>query len=76
MSVKQLAEGHERAWKQVYGWSAIARRLWNARNFKPLALSVNVGYRFYARNLHKYYNCDWQINPMAITPVPSLTGSA
>lgn len=69
MSVQQLAEGHERAWKKVYRWSAIARRLWNARNYRPLALSVNMGYRFYAHHLHEYYNCDVQINPAIINPL-------
>lgn len=63
MTVAELVEGHERAWKQVYRWSAIAKRLWRTKNFQPLAISVNFGYRFYAHNLHQYYNCDWQIDP-------------
>lgn len=61
MSVQELAIGHERAWKQVYSWSSIAKRLWAARNFQPLALTANLGYRFYAHNLHRYYTCDWPI---------------
>ena len=72
MSVAQLAQGHEQAWKSVYAWSAIARRLWNARNFQPLALSVNLGYRFYAHNLHRFYNCDWQVDTLF---APSLKGA-
>ncbi|MCI5223236.1 MAG: radical SAM protein, partial [Candidatus Electrothrix sp. AR4] len=64
MRVSQLAEGHERAWKQVYGWKAMAQRLWNARNFQPLGISANIGYRFYAHNLDRFYTCDWQINPV------------
>lgn len=62
MTVEQLVKGHERAWKAVYSWGAIGKRLWNARNFKPMAWSVNMGYRFYAHNLHKFYTCDWPIN--------------
>lgn len=62
MSVRELAEGHERAWKQVYRWSSIARRLWVAGNFRPLAITANLGYRFYAHNLHRYYTCDWPIH--------------
>ena len=69
MSVLQLMEGHERAWKSVYDWSSIGKRLWHAKNFQPLALSANLGYRFYSRNLHKFYNCDWQINPLIPNPV-------
>lgn len=61
MSVRELAEGHERAWKKCYRISSIARRLWAARNFRPLALTVNLGYRFYAHNLHRFYNCDWPL---------------
>lgn len=68
MSAQQLAEGHERAWKAVYRWSAIGRRLWNARNFKPLLISANLGYRFYAHNLHRFYNCDWQLDPLMPDP--------
>jgi radical SAM superfamily enzyme YgiQ (UPF0313 family) len=66
MSVRELAEGHERAWKKVYRWSSIARRLWVARNFQPLALTANLGYRFYAHNLHRYYTCDWPIQAMPL----------
>lgn len=72
MSVVQLAKGHERAWKMVYRYSTIARRLWNARNFRPLALSVNLGYRFYAHHLHEYYNCDVQINPVFSNPFAGI----
>jgi len=68
MTAKQLADGHERAWKKVYRWSSIAKRLWNAKNFKALALSANLGYRFYAHHLHKFYNCDWPINPVLPNP--------
>lgn len=62
MSAQQLADGHERAWKQVYGWGAIARRLWRARNASPVAISANVGYRFYAHHLHSFYTCDWPLD--------------
>jgi radical SAM superfamily enzyme YgiQ (UPF0313 family) len=73
MSVRELAEGHERAWKKVYRWSSIARRLWAARNFHPLALTANLGYRFYAHNLHRFYTCDWPIQ--ALPSRPGITGS-
>jgi len=76
MSVAQLAQGHERAWKSVYAWSAIGRRLWNARNFQPLALSVNLGYRFYAHNLHRFYNCDWQVDTLFAPPLQAAIASA
>ncbi|MBC8210858.1 MAG: B12-binding domain-containing radical SAM protein [Gammaproteobacteria bacterium] len=68
MSIEELAQGHERAWKKVYRWSSIGKRLWRAKNFSTLALSANFGYRFYAHNLHRFYNCDWQIDPLFPNP--------
>jgi radical SAM superfamily enzyme YgiQ (UPF0313 family) len=68
MTVRQLIEGHERAWRKVYNWSSIARRLWKAGNFTPLALSANMGYQFYSRHLHDFYNCDWQIDTLVPNP--------
>lgn len=73
MSVQELAEGHERAWKKVYRWSSITKRLWAARNFRPLALTANLGYRFYAHHLHKFYTCDWPVQ--ALPPLPGITSA-
>jgi radical SAM superfamily enzyme YgiQ (UPF0313 family) len=64
MSPAQLNAGHERAWKGVYRYSAIARRLWKARAFQPLTIAANLGYRFYAHNLHRFYTCDWHLSPL------------
>jgi radical SAM superfamily enzyme YgiQ (UPF0313 family) len=72
MSVEQLANGHQDAWKKVYRYSSIAKRLWNAGNFRSLVLSVNLGYRFYAHHLHDYYNCDMQINPLFTNPFTGI----
>ena len=27
----------------------------------PVRLGTNLGYRFYAHHLHRFYNCDWII---------------
>ena len=72
MSVRELNTGHERAWKQAYAWAAIAKRLMQARNFSPLAVSANLGYRFYAHHLHRFYNCDWQTDVLFPNPLPLL----
>jgi len=71
MSPQELAEGHEWAWKAVYAHSAIAKRLWKARNFNPMGVAVNMGYRFYAHNLNKFYTCDWPIQslPPIVSPI-------
>ena len=58
MTPEELLKGHEHAWKKVYGWRNMAKRLRNAGNFTFLKLSVNLGYRFYAHNLHRFYTCD------------------
>jgi hypothetical protein len=58
MTPEELLQGHERAWKKAYGWRGMTKRLRNAGNFSFLKLSANLGYRFYAHNLHRFYNCD------------------
>lgn len=69
MTPLELATGHERAWKKAYRYGSIARRLWKARAYEPLAVAANLGYRFYAHNLHRFYTCDWHL---AAAPLPSL----
>ena len=59
MTPEALQRGHERAWKQAYSLGAIASRLWRARVAPQVSLAANLGYRFYARNLHRFYTCDW-----------------
>jgi hypothetical protein len=34
---------------------------------KWVALSANLGYRYYAHNLERFYNCDWIIGGRART---------
>jgi hypothetical protein len=64
MSVQELQEGIEIAWKRAYSIppSSDARRSpapW------PVRLGTNLGYRFYAHNLSRFYNCDWIIGRSA-----------
>lgn len=73
MSVKELQEGHEAAWRHAYKATNIARRLGKSRIQLPIAIMANMGYRFYAHNLHRYYNCDWFIGqPGAPRQAPTL----
>ena len=55
MTPEELLKGNEYAWKKAYGWKNMTKRLMNAGNFSFLKLSVNLGYRFYAHNLHRFY---------------------
>ncbi len=75
MTPAQLQEGHERAWRPAYSWRSIASRLLRARVDPHLTLAANVGYRFYARNLHRFYNCDWflGLGPETRAPAPPLS---
>jgi radical SAM superfamily enzyme YgiQ (UPF0313 family) len=59
MSVKELQLGAERAWKLAYGWRSIASRLRHSPAPWHVRAITNLGYRFYAHNLHRFYNCDW-----------------
>jgi radical SAM superfamily enzyme YgiQ (UPF0313 family) len=61
MTVRQLQEGTELAWKYAYSFSSIAARLRKSPAPPWVALTTNLGYRFYAHNLHRFYNCDWVI---------------
>jgi radical SAM superfamily enzyme YgiQ (UPF0313 family) len=73
MSVSELQQGTEIAWKHAYSWSSIARRLAHSPAPWPVKLGTNLGYRFYANHLSQFYNCDWIIGrtPAAGEPVRS-----
>lgn len=59
MSPGELEKGSHTAWRKAYKYSAI----WKRRKSSParllLYLAANTGYRFYARNLSRFYTCDW-----------------
>lgn len=59
MSVDELQRGIEEAWRYAYSLPSIARRLAASPSPWAVRLGANFGYRFYARNLHRFYNCDW-----------------
>src|SRR5688572_6294565 len=68
MTVDQLQRGTERAWKLAYGWRSIASRLRHSPAPLHVRLMTNLGYRFYAHNLHRFYNCDWMIESTRAAP--------
>jgi radical SAM superfamily enzyme YgiQ (UPF0313 family) len=61
LSVPELQEGTEIAWKHAYSFRSIARRIRHSPAPWPVKLGTNFGYRFYAHNLSRFYNCDWII---------------
>ncbi len=61
MSVQELQQGVEVAWKHAYSFRSIARRIGHSPAPWPVKLGTNLGYRFYAHHLSRFYNCDWII---------------
>jgi radical SAM superfamily enzyme YgiQ (UPF0313 family) len=53
MSPERLQEGMEWAWKQSYTWGSMFTRVVGSRCVLPLSISLNLGYRYYARHLHE-----------------------
>ena len=72
MTVADLAKGHEKAWKMAYRFSSIIKRIGKSRIQIPLSIAANLGYRFYAHNLHQFYNCDWFIGQQTASPLEAL----
>jgi radical SAM superfamily enzyme YgiQ (UPF0313 family) len=61
MSVRELEEGAETAWKHAYSYRSIVSRLSHSPAPWSVRLATNFGYRFYANHLSRFYNCDWII---------------
>jgi radical SAM superfamily enzyme YgiQ (UPF0313 family) len=61
LSVDELQQGTEAAWKYAYSFRSIARRIAHSPAPWPVKVGTNLGYRFYAHNLSRFYNCDWII---------------
>jgi len=76
MTVEELQRGIERAWRHAYSFPSIAKRLRYTPAPIAVAISANLGYRFYAHNLHKFYNCDWIIQSRLSTALGQTQGSA
>ena len=74
LTVKELQQGTEAAWKHAYGLRSIARRIAHSPAPWPVRLGTNLGYRFYANNLSRFYNCDWIIGrtPAAVPLVAEM----
>jgi hypothetical protein len=71
MSVAELQLGTEQAWKHAYSVGSIARRIAHSPAPWPVRLGTNLGYRFYAHRLHRFYNCDWMIGRGGSSSSPS-----
>lgn len=70
MTAAELEEGSRRAWRQTYSLAGIAQRWRGTAASTPLFLAANFGYRHYARNLDKFYTCDWFLPREPTTKIP------
>ena len=61
MTADTLQRGNVAAWRRVYGYGSIARRMRQTPVSKLMFLGANMGYRFYANRLDKFYTCDWRL---------------
>jgi radical SAM superfamily enzyme YgiQ (UPF0313 family) len=53
MSPERLQEGLEWTWKQSYSWRSMFVRILGSRCVPLLSISLNLGYRYYAKHLHQ-----------------------
>jgi len=65
MTAEELLRKTGWAWKQTYRYMSIWKRLAGSRTQLPVAIPANLGYRFYANRLDRFYTCDWQLAPRA-----------
>jgi radical SAM superfamily enzyme YgiQ (UPF0313 family) len=72
MSVAELQDGTERAWRYAYSVPSIVRRLRASPAPLPVAIAANLGYRHYAHHLNRFYNCDWVISSR-LRPAPAAS---
>jgi hypothetical protein len=56
----------------TYAYGAIARRLAGAKVQLGISIPANLGYRFYAHHLNRYYTCDWSLPEGEGAPHPAL----
>jgi len=61
MTPAELLAGTSRAWKSTYTYGGMARRILGSGSRLLISASANLGYRFYAYNLDRFYTCDWQL---------------
>jgi radical SAM superfamily enzyme YgiQ (UPF0313 family) len=76
LSVEELQTGTEAAWKHAYSFRSMARRMAHSPAPWPVKIGTNLGYRFYAHNLGRFYNCDWILGRAAARRQPEPIAQA
>jgi len=57
ISSSELLIKHDDLWKQTYSINGIMKRFRYNNRGLPLRLAANIGYRYYANRLNKFYTC-------------------
>jgi radical SAM superfamily enzyme YgiQ (UPF0313 family) len=76
MTAVDLMRGTEAAWKHVYRYRSIARRIWHSPASRSVVIGANLAYRFYANHLDRFYNCDWGLVPRITNPARATVNPA
>ena len=76
MSVEALEAGSRRAWRQTYSIGAIWHRYRGSPAPTGRFLAANLGYRHYARNLDKFYTCDWFVGAEGASTTATVRAAA
>ncbi len=71
LSVEELQRGTETAWRHAYSARSAWRRLRASPSPWPVRIGANLAYRHYARNLHRFYTCDWVIGGRTAREAPA-----
>ena len=71
MSVEELQRGIETAWRHAYSARSAWRRVRASPSPWPVRIGANLAYRYYARNLHRFYTCDWVIGRRTAREAPA-----
>lgn len=61
MTPAELQRGTERAWRHAYSYRSMVRRVRGSAAPLAVAVTTNLGYRFYAHRLNRFYHCDQPI---------------
>lgn len=61
MTPVELQRGTEAAWRHAYSYRSLARRIRGSAAPFAVGLAANLGYRFYAHRLNRFYHCDQPI---------------
>lgn len=57
LTPEQLLAEHEKIWREVYSYKSIAKRIRKYSSHPGVIIGANLGYRFYAHNLSRFYTC-------------------